>query len=153
MEQFFADLLDRLEDLHENYFQYMDGLSTEQLDWSPADGMNSLCVLAVHVSQAERYWIGLALDNIILRDRPSEFVAKGHTLEELKTRFVDNLAFYKEAFETATTATFDEKVTVALNPDNVWECTRSWALLHALDHSGEHLGHAGITRQLLDQHK
>jgi len=29
--------------------------------------------------------------------------------------------------------------------------TRGYALLRGLDHTAEHLGHAGITRQLLDR--
>jgi hypothetical protein len=29
--------------------------------------------------------------------------------------------------------------------------TAAWALLHALDHLGEHVGHAHLTRQLLDE--
>lgn len=150
MEQFFADLLERLDYFHGHYFQYMDSLTTEQLDWIPGKDMNSLCVLAVHVSQAERYWIGLGIGDPIERNRAAEFEASGYTLDELKQRFTDNMAYYKQAFESATTSTFDQKVTVALFPERTWETTRSWALLHALDHSAEHLGHAGMTRQLLD---
>lgn len=151
MQPFFADLLNRLEDLHKHYHQYLGGLTTEQLDWSPGQDMNSLCVLAIHVTQAERYWIGLALDDPIQRDRASEFVAHGHTLDDLTSRFEHNLAYYRTAFETASTAPLNDRVTVALNPDRSWECTRNWALLHALDHTAEHLGHTGITRQLLDR--
>ena len=150
MEQFFADMLDRLEALHEDYFEYMEGLTTEQLDWTPGTDMNSLCVLAVHVSQAERYWIGLGIGDPIVRNRAAEFEVSGYALDELKKRFTDNIAYYKQAFELASTATFEQKETVALFPERTWETTRSWALLHALDHTAEHLGHAGITRQLLD---
>ncbi len=150
MEQFFVDMLDRIEGLHEHYAQYMAGLSTEQLDWSPADDMNSLCVLAIHVTQAERYWIGLGLDNVIDRDRDAEFIAQGHTLDDLLARFEANRAFYKTAFETISVSQFDEVVKSTLFPDRPFECTRAWAILHALDHTAEHLGHAGMTRQLLD---
>lgn len=150
MEQFYTDMLARLDDLHGFYFQYMDGLTTAQLDWRPADDMNSLCVLAIHVTQAERYWIGLGIGDPIERNRAAEFEASGYTLDELKRRFTDNMAYYKLAFASATTATFDKQETVALFPDRTWETTRSWALLHALDHTAEHLGHAGMTRQLLD---
>ena len=152
MEQLYADLLDRLADLHEDYFEYMDNLTTEQLDWSPGTDMNSLCVLAYHVTQAERYWIGLGIGDPIQRDRPAEFQAKGYTLSELKSFFEDNMSFYKQAFAPMTLSRLDETVTVDLFPENIWECTRGWALLHALDHTAEHLGHAGMTRQLLDRH-
>lgn len=150
MEQFFVDLLDRIESLHADYAKYLADLSTEQLDWIPATDMNSLCVLAVHVTQAERYWIGLGVGDVITRDRASEFQAQGHTLEDLLGRFEANRAFYKTAFESATVSTFDEIVEVKLFADRSFECTRGWAVLHALDHTAEHLGHTGMTRQLLD---
>jgi len=152
MEQFFADMLDRIEDMHEYYVQYLDGLTTEQLDWIPGAEMNSLCVLAIHVTQAERYWVGLGAGDPIKRDRPAEFQASGHTLDDLQSRFASNRDYYKQAFESLTVNDFGEFVSVALNPDEPWNCTRSWAFLHALDHTAEHLGHVGMTRQLLDKH-
>lgn len=152
MEQFFVDTLNRIESLHKDYLGYLDGLTTEQLDWVPGQDMNSLCVLAIHVTQAERYWAGLAVGNPIKRDRDAEFVAKGHSLEDLRSRFRQNVEFYNTAFESASITTLDELVEVTLFPDRPWECTRGWALLHALDHSAEHLGHAGMTRQLLNSH-
>jgi len=152
MEQFFADFIDRLDDLHGYYIQYMEGLTTEQLDWSPSADMNSLCILAVHVTQAERYWIGLGIGDTIKRDRDAEFQASGYTVAELTARFTKNMDYYKQAFESLSVANFDEQVMVELFPDRPWDCSRSWAYLHALDHSAEHLGHAGITRQLLDKH-
>ena len=152
MQQFFADVYDRLENMHEYYFQYLDGLTTEQLDWSPGTDMNSLCVLAIHVTQAERYWIGVAAGDPIQRDRPAEFQASGYTVDDLKARFTSNMAYYKQAFESLSVDDFGEFVTIALNPEKPWDCTRSWAYLHAVDHTAEHLGHAGMTRQLLDKH-
>ena len=70
MEAIFADLLKRLEMLHAEYFQHLEGLSVEELDWSPGAEMNSLCVLAVHVTAAERFWIGIGIDDVPERDRP-----------------------------------------------------------------------------------
>lgn len=150
MEQFFTDLIDRLADMHEQYIDYMEGLSTGQLDWSPGEEMNSMCVLAVHVTQAERYWIGLGVGDPIKRDRPAEFQASGHTVDELKALFQKNMTYYKSIFPNLSVSNFDETVTVDLFPEDTWDCTRSWTLLHALDHTAEHLGHMGMTRQLLN---
>ena len=152
MQQFFADLFDRLEDMHKHYFNYLDGLTTEQLDWSPGEDMNTLCVLAIHVTQAERYWIGVGAGDPIKRDRPAEFTASGYTVDDLKARFTDNINYYKQAFESLSVNDFGQFVKVELNPAKPWDCTRGWAFLHALDHTAEHLGHAGMTRQLLDKH-
>jgi hypothetical protein len=152
VQQFFADIYDRFEDMHEHYFQYLDGLTTEQLDWSPGTDMNSLCVLAVHVTQAERYWVGVGAGDHIQRDRPAEFQASGYTVDDLKARFTSNQVYYKQTFESLSVDDFGEFVKVELNPEKPWNCTRGWAYLHALDHTAEHLGHAGMTRQLLNIH-
>ena len=84
MEPIFAAVIKRLEAMHADYLKYMDGLTTEELDWSPGPDMNSLCVLAVHATAAERFWVGVAIDDISKRDRPAEFRAKGYEFSELE---------------------------------------------------------------------
>ena len=150
MDALFADVISRLEAMHAEYFDSLDGLSSEQLDWAPGPEMNSLCVLAVHVTAAERFWIGIAIDDVIERDRPAEFRAKGHSLDELKARFTANVDFYRTAFAAQSVGRLREEVSFEFQDRNI-KCRRGWALLRALDHTGEHLGHAGITRQLLDR--
>ncbi len=151
MDALFADVIQRLESLHEDYERYLEGLTSEELDWSPGADMNSLCVLAVHVTAAERYWIGAAIDDVPERDRPAEFRASGYQLDALKARFASNIAFYKRAFQSQSQSRLGEVVTFTSPTRGQFECTRAWALLHALDHTAEHLGHAGMTRQLLDR--
>ena len=96
MQAFFADVIRRLEDLHADYRQYLGGLTSEQLDWTPGAEMNSLCVLAVHVTAAERFWIGIAIDDVIERDRPAEFRAAGYQLEALEARFDTNIIILQD---------------------------------------------------------
>ena len=152
MEPIFAAVLSRLEEMHQEYFEYMDGLSTEELDWSPGPEMNSLCVLGVHVTAAERFWIGLGIDDVSERNRPAEFLASGYALEALKAGFAANIAFYREAFERQDADRLAEVVDVSHFMDRPSQLvTRGYALLHGLDHTAEHLGHAGMTRQLLDR--
>ena len=150
MHAIFAEVINRLEALHADYRRYLAGLSTEALDWSPGAEMNSLCVLAVHVTAAERFWIGIAIDDVPERDRPSEFRARGHALDDLLARFSANIDYYKTAFESQSVDRLGEQLSLEF-VDRKIECSRGYALLHALDHTAEHLGHAGMTRQLLDR--
>lgn len=150
MDALYADVISRLQALHADYFACLDGLSSEELDWSPGPAMNSLCVLAVHVTAAERFWIGIAIDNRVERDRPAEFRARGHALGELQARFAANISFYKTAFAAQSVERLSEDVSFEFLGRRI-NCSRGWALLHALDHTAEHLGHAGMTRQLLDR--
>ena len=150
MDSLFADVIKRFEELHEDYFGCLDGLKGEQLDWSPGEQMNSLCVLAVHVTAAERFWVGIAIDDMTERDRAAEFRASGCELGALKARFAANIAYYKAAFAAQSLDRLGEQVSFNFL-DRKIECSRGWALLRALDHTAEHLGHAGMTRQLLDR--
>ena len=150
MDAFFVDVIERLRAMHDGYREFMDGLTTDELDWSPGVDMNSLCVLGVHVTEAERFWIGIAIDDRTARDRPAEFRASGYDPETLRSRFDANMRFYAEAFAKWSVSDLDERVSYHFQGEDR-ECSRGWALLHALNHTAEHLGHAGMTRQLLDR--
>ena len=152
MVPIFAGTLRRLEEMHLEYFDYMDGLSTEELDWSPGPEMNSLCVLGVHVTAAERFWIGLGIDEVIERNRAAEFQASGFELEALKARFVANLAVLPGSrLQGQDGDRLAEVVDVSHYMERPSQLvSRGYALLRGLDHTAEHLGHAGMTRQLLD---
>ena len=152
MEPIFGAVLSRLEEMHQEYLAYMDGLSTAELDWSPGVEMNSLCVLGVHVTAAERFWIGLGIDDVSPRDRPAEFKASGYNLKSLRARFEANTAFYRSAFEGRDLSRLAEIVDVSDYMDRPSQMvSRGYALIRGLDHTAEHLGHAGMTRQLLDR--
>jgi uncharacterized damage-inducible protein DinB len=149
MEQFFAEYLDRLTILHNLYIESFRGLPQEALDWVPGQDMNSLVVLAVHVTGSERFWIGtVALNDPAPRDRDAEFRAKGLSEAELIALFAANQSYMAAAFEQVSVADFGLK---RRSPRHTEDFTVSSALLHAMEHTGVHLGHAQITRQLWDQ--
>ena len=152
MEQTFAAALEHLEWLHTEYLGYLEGLTTEELDWSPGPEMNSLCVLVVHVTAAERFWFGAVVDDMITRDRPAEFSASGYALGQLVELFEANVAFCRENFPSQSKSRLGEIVDVSRHRH--WppqQFTRGWSLMRGLTHTAEHLGHAGMTRQLLDR--
>jgi hypothetical protein len=97
-----------------------------------------------------RSWLSLATDAPLPeRDRPSEFrvvIDDADTFmswldaisEECRSLLEGELVFDPGALGQAPwTDRSDEPVTAA------------WALLHALEHLREHVGHAQLTRQLL----
>jgi hypothetical protein len=157
MLRYFQDYMDRVESLHNDYKKAISGLSIEALDWVPGADMNSFCVLIVHMTAVERFLIGdLASGISSNRVRAAEFQAKGMTEAELVKRLDDTLAFVREAVSKFT---LEDLVAVRELPPsanrpatNMETLTVGWALMHALMHTGLHLGHAQITRQLLDQH-
>jgi uncharacterized damage-inducible protein DinB len=149
MNAFFEAYIERMEKLHNQIKQAIQGLPLEALDWVPGPEMNSLSVLIVHTTGSERYWIGdVALEEASGRDRDAEFRAHGLDGDALKARLDSSLVYARDALsrlpennlalERFSTA-WGESVTIV------------WALLHALEHLGIHLGHIQMVRQLWDQ--
>jgi hypothetical protein len=146
MEPFFEAYLERLHTLSTDFIATFEDLPAEALDWVPGTEMNSFCVLVVHTAAATRYWIGdAALGEPSNRNRAAEFQAKGLSAAELKSRFADVEQYARGALERVTWADLAKVSTVRYADTPV---SGGWALLHALEHLGLHLGHAQITRQL-----
>ena len=149
MQPFFADYLDRLQELHENILQAIEGLPPDALDWTPGPGMNSLCVLVVHVSGAERYWIGdVVARDPSDRDRAAEFRVQGLDAAALENRLADTLVYTRGVLETLT---LEDLETIRISPRDGRRFTVAWSLAHALEHTAIHVGHIQITRQLWEQ--
>lgn len=149
MEKFFIDYLERIEDLHRDLAQTFSGLSPESLDWVPYPDTNSLCVLVQHVIGSERYWIGdVALEEPSNRTRDAEFEAREFTEEALKEQLSTHDTYVRNGVGRLTLADLEQPRTIAGRDQ---EFTVSWALLHALEHTATHIGHAQLTRQLWEQ--
>ncbi|MCC6801339.1 MAG: DinB family protein [Anaerolineae bacterium] len=149
MEQFFVDYLERLQTLDRDFIAAFDDLPAEALDWVPGADMNSFVVLVVHVTGSSRFWIGdAALDDPSNRNRAAEFQAKGLSHDQLKARFAALEDYARAGLERLSLADFAVTSSVVFDGK---PATKGWALLHALEHLGLHLGHAQITRQLWEQ--
>ncbi len=149
MRDFFEDFLDRLQELHAYVERAIDGLSSSALDWHAAPDMNSLSVLVMHLTGAERYWIGDVVgQDPSGRDRNAEFRSKKLTDEVLKARLQSTLAHSRTVLETLTP---EELETTRVAPLHGHTVRVGWALAHALEHTAIHAGQAYIIRRLWDQ--
>jgi uncharacterized damage-inducible protein DinB len=151
VEQFFVDYMERLQDLNHDFIAAFEDLPAEALDWCPGADMNSFCVLVVHTTGAAHYWIGAALDELPKRNRDAEFQAKGLSGTELKARFAMLEAYARSVLERITLADLAMMRSIPNRDGQVRRVFAGWALLHALEHTGIHLGHAQITRQLWER--
>ena len=149
MERPFEDYLERLGALHAQIGTAIEDLPQEALDWVPGAGMNSLSVLVVHTTGSEGYWIGeVAGGQPSGRDRSAEFGAHGLTESNLRRRLTDGLASARSVLENLTLQDLERE---RVSPRDGRRLTVGWALAHALEHTGLHLGHIQITRQLWDR--
>ena len=125
-------------------------LSTEDLNRRPAGGeTNPLAVIATHALASTRSWLSLATGAPLPpRDRPAEFraVADDGFASWIDARISECLDLLNEGvtFDPAREGTAPWRSQGADEP-----VTAAWALLHALSHLNEHVGHAHLTRDLL----
>lgn len=149
MQTFYADLLNNLQELHDDVAKTIEGLSPEALDWSPKAGVNSITVLIVHLTGSQRFLFGEVIGGQdIHRDRDAEFLAKGLSPDELKQRLGDNLTYIADVMESLTLADLERKCMFRTR-----EVTVGWVIGHALKHTATHLGHIQVMRDLWEQFK
>lgn len=120
--------------------------------WKPAmstegnQETNTFAALAVHIAGAGEFMTLIAVDHApVARDREAEFHATaGH--EEIRTRFDAWLTKLRRQLDRLTEADLAAPNTHERYRDRGW--TNAQVLLHALDHTALHLGHAEIQKQL-----
>jgi uncharacterized damage-inducible protein DinB len=151
MQTFFANYLNNLQELHDEIRTAIKGLPQSALDWTPGEGINSLNALVVHLTGAERYWIGdVIAGESSGRDREAEFQVQRLSEEQLTQHLSDNEKYIRKVLEPFALQELDALRT---SPRNARSVTVGWALCHVLKHTSLHLGHMQITRQLWKQRK
>jgi uncharacterized damage-inducible protein DinB len=139
MNQFYADYLDRLSDLHTDCRAAMKGLPQEAIDWKPVEGMNSIGVLIVHLVGADRYWFGdVIMGEPSGRQREKEFISHGLDANELSARLAGSFDYIRGSLETLK---LEDLPAQRISPRDGQVCTVGWAMLQVLRHTASHLGH------------
>lgn len=149
-DQFFADYLERLEDLQRRLHQAVRDLPAEAMDWSPGPNMNpkmnSVAVLLAHITGVLHEGMDLALDNPPSRVRQQEFQTHGVSSSEMLRRLDAVIDYARGALPRLGLADLAQ---ARQDEDGMITC--GWALLHALEHAYLHLGHIQITCQMWRQ--
>ncbi|RLC59278.1 MAG: DinB family protein [Chloroflexi bacterium] len=138
----------------------VEGVPAEALNWRPAgEETNSIAVLATHALYSTRSWLAIAVGAPLPeRDRPSEFLATEDDPLAL-VRLVDEMSaqctvLLRDAGAVDWSATRKTHARPAQKADDgswqpgVEEVPAAYAILHALEHLGEHVAHCSLTRQL-----
>lgn len=145
----FATVLERIA---RNTLAALDALTAETLN-RPLDlpETNTLFALATHLAGAGEFWtLALAAGQTLQRDRPAEFRASG-TLPDLTARYTRWIADLHAALDPLP----DSALAMSVSPPAAYRGTLPAqlsvreCLLHAIEHSAQHLGHIELTRQLL----
>jgi uncharacterized damage-inducible protein DinB len=132
------------------------GLTDEQARLTPTRSALSVGGLVKHVAQTERGWVDTVLQRPPAGDEAESAYEDGFRLLEDET-LADILAFYDEvAAETAAVVAdldMDHPVPVPpapWNPTDVDAWSLRWVLLHLIEETARHAGHADIVREAVD---
>lgn len=149
MDRFYTDYFNRLQRMHADLRDALEGLPPSALDWVPASGANSLVALAIHTAGAERYLIGdCVAGQPSGRDREAEFRASGLPVEALLEKLDASLTAVGQVLERLS---LDDLETLRPWPRENSQVTVGWLLAHLLSHTAIHVGHAQVTRQWWEQ--
>jgi Protein of unknown function (DUF664) len=129
----------------------ISGLPADALNWLPSrDGTNPIAVLAVHAMHSTRSWLAVAVGAPLpARDRDAEFRTvvddPGELLETVDGLAEDCRALLAvDAFEPGVM----RESHLRASSGRAEVVSGAWALVHAVEHLREHMGHAQLTRQL-----
>jgi len=143
---FYQALANQFQELHSEILNTLDSIPDEALDWKPGEEMNSIGVIITHLAGATRYLIGdIVMGEPSNRNREAEFLASGMSKSDLEHRLKDTQAYITESFEKLSLADLE---TTRIHPLHGNQVSVAWALLHALEHTGNHAGHIELTVQL-----
>ena len=139
-------LWEQFERVHNEIFQWSDGLSDDQLNWSPpAKDTNSIGNLISHILGVELFWVVNRMGGQpVNRDRAAEFSHR-MTRAGLLQRRAEVEIQVRETLDKLQAADFD-RVIVTRNG----EVPGGTFLLYILSHVSGHLGQVILTRKLLD---
>ncbi len=157
MPQFFDDYIDRLGEHLNDLRAAIKGVSQEGLDWVPSVGMNSLAVLVVHTCGSGRYWVGdVGLGEPSERNRDAEFKVKGTSEADLLQKIDAFENYVQNALKSLALDDLQKNAVggarrLREDVENKGIYSIGWTLLHTLEHTAVHVGHAQITRELWDK--
>lgn len=121
-----------------------EGLDEDQVRWRPDGKLISIAGIVNHLAHVEWRWIDGALRGQAVSRSESEFVVP------TERPFAEVAAAYRErADRTDETVRGADLADPCIHPEHPG-ITLRWVILHLIEETARHAGHADATRELLD---
>lgn len=132
--------------------EIVTGLSDEGLNWLPAgnDETNSIAQMLSHALEAERFLAATSVDAAIDRNREAQFQVAQLTATELLANIEQSEHIVTGFLNQLTEKHLGQEIARGTGQGQR-NRTGGWWLLHAVEHSREHIGQAYLTRQLFER--
>lgn len=134
-----------LDFLRESLIQKLDGLSEEEARWHPDDKLLSVLGVVNHLTHVEWRWIDGAFLGGETSRSDEEFVPPA-------TATVSDILTSYRVRAGRTTSAIREAPSLSLGCTHPMAKSRDlrWVLVHLVEETARHAGHADATRELLD---
>lgn len=124
----------------------LDGLTAEEINWSPIGDANSLYVLATHtMGNATENLLKVLCEQPVDRQRDAEFTARGDSADALRTHWQTLRAQLQAQLEQIDDASLNAPRYHARRG----AISGREVLIVVARHSAEHMGQAFLTRDLI----
>ena len=122
-------------------------ITEEQGRWRPHDEANSMAELLSHLAWVERWWFGHVfaggpVDPSADPRWPGFAAADGQPIGQLIAAYVEA---WQQSDEVWAAADLDDEVPTDHGPTSL-----RWIVVHMIEETARHAGHADITRQMID---
>jgi uncharacterized damage-inducible protein DinB len=128
------------------------GLTDEQARLTPTAGTLSIGGLVKHSAAMERSWLGTVLQQPVETDYATQFIlGSEETLAGTLSEYADAAAATDRAIRKIS---LDQAVPVPKGvpwfPDDLDAWSVRWVVLHLIEETARHAGHADIVREAID---
>jgi len=160
---FYAQLEDQARILRES----VQGMTSQELEWQPERGMNTVGMLLAHNAIVDVFWTQLAILGIVETDSmPALGISmdddgmplapdaegpanlKGKPLAYYEDLLARGRAFVKEAWAKVSDADMDKQITRERPDGSKRVLSVRWAMYHILEHYAGHRGQIQLLRHL-----
>jgi uncharacterized damage-inducible protein DinB len=120
----------------------LEGLADSDVRWTPEGRLIPLLGIVNHLTHVEWRWVdGCMLGNEVSRSEEEFEPSSGLTLEAAASAYRERAAATDEVIRS-----------MPLTQQSVWDDTLDlrWVVLHLINETARHAGHADATREMLD---
>ncbi len=139
--------IERLDYLRGEAKKELRGMNADALNWKPPiPDTNSPAALIAHMCGTEAQWIHEFVGGLtIQRSREAEFAVKSANVQDLEKLLDQTGETTRKVLRLLTPQDLDQLKQPSLGRDMA---SNRWAVLHTIEHLGQHLGHLSLTKQL-----
>lgn len=131
---------------HQAFREAVQRANGSALNWQPAAETSSVYMLVHHALNAEKRWLARAVGQEFLYEREADFQLRGDTPADLLRRIDQADADVSDYLSRLRPTDLTRRIVYRDQ-----EVSGAWAVIHALEHVREHVGHIDLTLQVWSQ--